>query len=80
MTLLLQNRGDEVRITEQTIKAAATSGQEAVLEIIEEYLNILPGKKKWLRLARLYNAAKNGDEEVTRNLLAPVLVKKFDFD
>jgi len=42
MTLLLKERGADVVITKEVVKAAATSGQEEVLKIFEKYLKVLP--------------------------------------
>jgi ankyrin repeat protein len=69
MTLLLDRRGDNVKITDDIVTAAATSGQERVLRLIDTRLKILSFKEKWFSIARFYNAAQDGDEEMIRGLL-----------
>jgi hypothetical protein len=69
MTLLLNRRGDNVQITDDIVTAAATSGQERVLRLIDIRLKIPSLKEKWFSIARFYNAAKAGDEEMIRGLL-----------
>jgi ankyrin repeat protein len=61
-----------VVITEEVVKAAATSGQEQVLKLLEtlgDRFNILPSKRDW-SIAYFYNAAKSGKLDVIRKLLA----------
>jgi len=70
MRLLLEKRGDEVKITEEVVKAAATSGQEEILLLFEEQGSLHDCWEQWLPIAHLYNAAKAGDEETIRRLLA----------
>ena len=52
------------------VTAAATSGQEGVLKLINKQPNTLSFKEKWFSIAGFYNAAKAGDEETVRRLLA----------
>ena len=69
MTLLLEQRGADVMITEGVVKAAATCGQDGVLKIIEENFKISLSKKEW-SIAQFYNAAKFGYIDTTQKLLA----------
>jgi ankyrin repeat protein len=50
------------------VKAAATSGQEGVLKLINTRLNIFISKQ-WFTLAQFYNSAKAGDVKTIRSLL-----------
>lgn len=51
------------------IEAAATCGQEQVLRFLYERSSIGGDKESWLRIARLYNAAKTGDPTAVRQLV-----------
>ena len=69
MTLLLEQRGADVMITEEVMKAAATCGQDGVLKIIEEIFKISPSKEE-RSIAQFYNAAKFEKTNITQKLLA----------
>ena len=99
MALLLDRRSDEVKITEDVLKeaasngfggfkvlqllhrtvsikvtvgvieAAATSGQEQILDLLDRWDSIGSDKERWLNISRLYNAAKYGDAATVRRLL-----------
>ncbi|CZR68380.1 related to heterokaryon incompatibility protein [Phialocephala subalpina] len=66
--LLHQTVGIEVTIG--VIKAAATSGQEQVLGLLNQWNSITGDEEQWLNISRLYNAAKNGDAPTVRRLVA----------
>ncbi|CZR65557.1 uncharacterized protein PAC_15457 [Phialocephala subalpina] len=81
IALLLDQRGAEVKITEEVLKeaasnesisykATATSGQEQVLGLLDQWNCISGDKERWLNISRLYNAAKNGDAITVRQLVA----------
>ncbi|PVH75975.1 ankyrin [Cadophora sp. DSE1049] len=69
MMLLLEQRGAEVVITEEIVKAASTSGQESVLKLIQEDLEMSISEDQWL-IAQFYNAAKLGNVDMIQQLLA----------
>jgi ankyrin repeat protein len=69
MMQLLLNRDGEIRITEDVVKAAATSGQERVLHLLKQRCAIDISDRLWIPIAQLYNAAKTGHEKVVRKLL-----------
>jgi hypothetical protein len=56
-------RGADVVITEEVVKAAATSSQEEVLKVIEKSLKIPLSKEEW-SIAQFYNAAKAGKQDI----------------
>lgn len=68
MALLLEQRGADVVITEKVVKAAATSGQEGVLQTIEDHFKISLSKQEW-SIAQFYNAAKAGNEDTIQKLM-----------
>jgi ankyrin repeat protein len=54
------------------VKAAATSGQEGVLNVLNvftKHLDVLPFIEKWSLVARFYNAAKVGKQAIIQELL-----------
>ena len=57
-----------IKVTARVIEAAATSGQEQVLGLLDQWDSI-SGKERWLNISRLYNAAKNGDAATVRQLI-----------
>ncbi|KAF7909978.1 uncharacterized protein EAF01_003696 [Botrytis porri] len=67
--LLLEKRGVEVVITEDVINAAATSGQESVLHIIDTHSKMLSSQEKWFAIAQFYKAAKFGNKGKIQSLL-----------
>lgn len=69
MMLLLEQRGVDVIITEEVIKAAATCGQDQTLKIIEKHSKLSPSEEDW-SIAQFYNAAKSGDKNTIQELLA----------
>ncbi len=66
--LLYQRVG--FKITVGMIEAAATSGQEEVLNLFDQWESIGSDKERWLNISRLYNAAKRGDAVTVRQLVA----------
>ena len=69
MTLLLEQRGADMMITEEVVKAAVTCGQDRVLKTIEEKFKISPSKEEW-SIAQFYNAAKFGKADTIQKILA----------
>jgi hypothetical protein len=59
-----------INVTVGVIEAAATSGQEQVLGLLDQWDSIGSDKERWLNISRLYNAAKNGDAGTVRQLVA----------
>jgi hypothetical protein len=70
MIILLEQREADVQITDEVISSAATAGQGAVLQLVNERLNVVFSKEKWFSIAQFYNAAKAGDEDMIRSLFA----------
>jgi hypothetical protein len=68
LMLLLEWRGPNVILTKDVVKAAATSGQEKVLKVIEKRLEALLSPDDWL-VAQFYNAAKAGYKDTIQKLL-----------
>jgi hypothetical protein len=63
MTLLLDRRGDEVKITDKVVEAAAAySGQEGVLYLLKQRVPVDIGI--WGPIAQLYHSSRTGDEKV----------------
>ncbi|WAO92355.1 HET domain-containing protein [Fusarium falciforme] len=58
-----------IKFTAGLIEAAATSGQEEVLWFLDQCETIGSGEESWLKISRLYNAAKNGDAAAVRKLI-----------
>ena len=70
ITFLLDQRGADVKITKGVAFVAATSGQEGVLKLIYKRLEWFPHYKVELSsIAGFFNAAKDGEEEMIRELL-----------
>jgi ankyrin repeat protein len=67
MALLLDRRGDEVKITDEVVKVAAHCSQEGVLHLLQRRFAI--EISVWLPTAQLYDASKTGDEKVVQRLL-----------
>ncbi|KAF6782348.1 hypothetical protein CMUS01_16724 [Colletotrichum musicola] len=59
MALLLDRRGDEIIINEEVVKAAATCGQDQVLDMLSQQTFRI--EEEWRCIAQFYNAAKAGD-------------------
>jgi ankyrin repeat protein len=59
-----------INVTVGVIEAAATSGQEQVLGLLDQWDSISSDKERWLNISRLYNAAKEGDAGTVRQLVA----------
>jgi tetratricopeptide (TPR) repeat protein len=59
-----------INVTVGVIEAAATSGQEQVLGLFDQWDSIGSDKERWLNISRLYNAARNGDAGTVRQLVA----------
>jgi len=59
-----------INVTLGVIEAAATSGQERVLGLLDQWDSIRSDKEQWLNISRLYNAAKKGDAGTVRQLVA----------
>ncbi|OCK82507.1 ankyrin repeat-containing protein, partial [Lepidopterella palustris CBS 459.81] len=64
---LLQTIG--IKVTVGVIEAAATSGQEQVLGLLDQWDSTGSDKERWLKISRLYNAAKNGDAAAVRKFV-----------
>ncbi|RYP74314.1 hypothetical protein DL770_007624 [Monosporascus sp. CRB-9-2] len=58
-----------IKVAAGVIEAAATSGQEQVLRFLDQCNSIGSDKEGWLKISRLYNAAKNGDAAAVRKLV-----------
>ncbi|KAK7398584.1 hypothetical protein QQX98_012040 [Neonectria punicea] len=63
MALLLDQRGEATKssITQETLAAAATCGQDRVLDLLSQQSDLIPVRNEWRRIANFYNAAKAGD-------------------
>jgi hypothetical protein len=59
-----------IKVTAGVIEAAATSGQEQVLGLFDQWDSIGNNKERLLNIARLYNAARNGKAAIIRQLVA----------
>jgi len=51
------------------IEAAATSGQERLLNLFDRWDSIGNCKDRWLGISHLYNAAESGDATTVRQLV-----------
>ncbi|KAL6886872.1 Pfs, NACHT, and ankyrin domain protein [Trichoderma evansii] len=70
MTLLLNRRGDHrITITEEVVKAAATCGQDAVLNLLSQQNSIISDWDKWHRISKFYKAARAGDIHCIKQLI-----------
>ncbi|OCK86545.1 ankyrin, partial [Cenococcum geophilum 1.58] len=58
-----------IKVTVGVIEAAATSGQEQVLCLLDQWDSIGSDKESWLKISCLYNVAKNGDAATVRKLV-----------
>ncbi|RYP57198.1 hypothetical protein DL769_009636 [Monosporascus sp. CRB-8-3] len=58
-----------INVTAGVIEAAATNGQEQLLCFLDQCNSIGSDKESWLKISRLYNAAKNGDAATVRKLV-----------
>jgi len=58
-----------IKVTIAIIEAAATSGQERLLDYLDRWGSIGNSKDRWLGISRLYNAAKSGDATTVRQLV-----------
>ncbi|KAL2170803.1 hypothetical protein VTG60DRAFT_4372 [Thermothelomyces hinnuleus] len=58
-----------IALTTGVVEAAATSGQEEVLRFLDLHFDIGSDIESWLRIARLYNAAKMGDAAAVHQLV-----------
>lgn len=67
MQLLLEQRGADVVVTEEVMKAAARNGQEDVLHLLKRHFSV--DISVWTPIAQIYNASKTGDVGVVRELL-----------
>ncbi|KAF6782651.1 hypothetical protein CSOJ01_15980 [Colletotrichum sojae] len=67
MALLLDRRGDEITINEEVVKAAATCGQDHVLDFLSQQTVRI--EEEWRCIAQFYNAAKAGDVQVIEELI-----------
>ncbi|KAK3346892.1 heterokaryon incompatibility protein-domain-containing protein [Lasiosphaeria hispida] len=65
----LLHRTIGIKVTAGMIEAAATSGQEQVLCFLDQHSSIGSDKESWLKISRLYNAAKTGDAAAVRQLV-----------
>ena len=59
--MILLHKSTNINVTIGLIEAAATSGQEKVLELFDQWGGIKDGKEKWFGISRLYNAARTGN-------------------
>jgi Ankyrin repeats (3 copies) len=71
MALLLEKRPNDIAacISESVCRAAATCGQYGVLDLICRN-GFLPLQDEWISTANFYNAAKSGDVDSVKELLA----------
>ncbi|KAH7124601.1 vegetative incompatibility protein HET-E-1 [Dactylonectria macrodidyma] len=69
MALLLERRGDEISITEEVVKAAATCGQDGVLNLLSQQNGLVSVQDEWRCIAKFYNAAKAGDVRCIEQLI-----------
>jgi ankyrin repeat protein len=69
MALLLEQRGSEVEITNEVVAAAANSGQEDALHLLEKINGVDFDKVQSFNIARLYKAAKSGEVTTLRRLV-----------
>jgi ankyrin repeat protein len=60
----------DVHITKDVVIAAAKSGQEEVLKLIDKGYRTGSSEEKWFSIAQFYNSAKAGDEKTIRRFLA----------
>ncbi|RYP05878.1 hypothetical protein DL765_009688 [Monosporascus sp. GIB2] len=58
-----------IKVAAGVIEAAATSGQEQVLCLLDQCNSIGSDKKSWPKISRLYNAAKNRNAAAVRRLM-----------
>ncbi|KAI9737021.1 MAG: hypothetical protein M1834_000610 [Cirrosporium novae-zelandiae] len=70
MLLLLGRYGDEIQITEATVGAVAAGGHHQALDLLESRCQVDLSKTEWRSVAKLYNAARDGDEATVLELLA----------
>lgn len=71
VALLLKRRpkATEASITRETYWAAATCGQERLIDFLSERHDRIPVQEDWRRIARFYNAAQDGKIAVVNKLL-----------
>ncbi|KAK2593246.1 hypothetical protein QQS21_009045 [Conoideocrella luteorostrata] len=71
MEYLFEQRNDETTasITEKTLMAAATYGNEEVLKLLSQRKGLLPADDEYYRIAKLYKAAESGDDRRIEQLI-----------
>ncbi|KAF6808991.1 hypothetical protein CPLU01_15581 [Colletotrichum plurivorum] len=67
MTLLLDRQGDKITITEEVVKAAATCGQDQVLDLLSQ--RTVRIDEEWRCISQFYNAAEAGDVRAIEQLI-----------
>ncbi|KAK4072647.1 hypothetical protein Purlil1_13291 [Purpureocillium lilacinum] len=68
MALLLNRRGHDITITDEVVAAAATCGQDGVLDLLSQN-GLAHVSTEWRRVAEFYNSAKFGDISGIQQLL-----------
>ena len=70
LMVILFNSFDDLTISTAILEAASTCGQEEVLDYLEEVCHFIIWDSNLRAKAKLYAAAKTGDEATVKDLLA----------
>jgi hypothetical protein len=69
MELLLNQRGYEIVITEEVVKAAATIGNDEILDLLSKRIDVGFNWSKWRKISEFYNAARTGHTRCLKRLI-----------